>query len=195
MLSQSGPDTAARPSHFPTGHPLMPTLSKLLSDARDAVDSDAGTVQSCLTQALALLRRNDGSAEGIAVRPVRRGGFAPWQEQRILSYIEQHLDGPIRIADLAALSRLSVSYFSVAFRQSFGLSLQTFIAQRRVERAQRLMLTTNQTLTDIALACGFCDQAHFCRRFRQITGQTPNAWRRTCAGAPAVKVKERKKII
>ena len=178
MLSQSGPDTAARPSHFTTGHPLMPTLSKLLSDARDAVDSDAGTVQSCLTQALALLRRNDGSAEGIAVRPVRRGGFAPWQEQRILSYIEQHLDGPIRIADLAALSRLSVSYFSVAFRQSFGLSLQTFIAQRRVERAQRLMLTTNQTLTDIALACGFCDQAHFCRRFRRVAGRTPNSWRR-----------------
>jgi AraC-like DNA-binding protein len=131
-----------------------------------------------LAPALILLKGEHATADGRSTQLLRRGGFAPWQEQRVTNHIEAHLGQTIRVADLAALSRLSVSYFSVAFRQSFGLSLQMFLVRRRVQRAQALMLSTDQPLSDIALACGFCDQPHFCRRFRRIAGSTPNAWRR-----------------
>jgi len=40
------------------------------------------------------------------------------------------------------------------------------------------MLTTDAPLSDIALRCGFSDQAHLCKHFRQAAGQTPAAWRR-----------------
>jgi AraC-like DNA-binding protein len=40
------------------------------------------------------------------------------------------------------------------------------------------MLQTDASLSDIALRCGFTDQAHLCKHFRQSTGQTPAAWRR-----------------
>jgi AraC-like DNA-binding protein len=40
------------------------------------------------------------------------------------------------------------------------------------------MLLSNESLTQIALACGFADQAHYCRVFRDVVGLTPNAWRR-----------------
>jgi AraC-like DNA-binding protein len=163
---------------------LAPVLSRLLGEASAALDRDTGAVRACLTQAMALLGRE--TDERRSVTPPRRGGFAPWQEERVKRHIEAHLDQPIRIASLAEISRLSTGYFSVAFRTTFGSSVQTFLAHRRIERAQMLMLSTGQSLTDIALASGFCDQAHFCRRFRRITGQTPNAWRRTYAGAPTV---------
>jgi AraC-like DNA-binding protein len=47
-----------------------------------------------------------------------------------------------------------------------------------VELAAQYMLTTDAPLSDIALGCGFADQAHLCKRFRQAAGQTPAAWRR-----------------
>jgi AraC-like DNA-binding protein len=47
------------------------------------------------------------------------------------------------------------------------------------------MLTTSESLSQIALACGLADQAHLSRRFRQVTGTTPGAWRRCHDKAPA----------
>jgi AraC-like DNA-binding protein len=177
MLSQSSLNTVGPQSPIARDFSVLgPTLAKLLNDANGAVERDTGAARSCIAQALALLSR-----EG--VRPVRdtpaprRCGLAPWQELRVKAYIEEHLEESIRVADLATLSRLSVSYFSGAFKRSFGVSIQTFLAHRRVERAQRLMLSTDQSLCRIALACGYCDQAHLCRQFRRMTGNTPRSWR------------------
>jgi AraC family transcriptional regulator len=48
---------------------------------------------------------------------------------------------------------------------------------KRVEFAQVLMLTTNESLSQISLACGMTDQAHFTRIFRRLTGKPPGRWR------------------
>jgi transcriptional regulator GlxA family with amidase domain len=44
--------------------------------------------------------------------------------------------------------------------------------------ATQHMLQTDAPLSDIALRCGFVDQAHLCKHFRKVTGETPAAWRR-----------------
>jgi AraC-like DNA-binding protein len=51
--------------------------------------------------------------------------------------------------------------------------------RRRIEFAQGVMLKTQLSLSEIALACGLSDQSHFTRAFRRIVGETPHAWRRT----------------
>jgi AraC-like DNA-binding protein len=150
---------------------LVPKLSRLLSDASNAVDNDSGTVRSCLTRALALLCTDDAASP-------KTGGLAASCEQRVRKHIEVHLDEPIRSVELAAICRLSTRDFSAAFRQSFGLSVPMFVAQRRLARAEMMMLATDHSLTEIALNCGFCDQAHFSRLFRRIAGSTPGSWRR-----------------
>jgi AraC-like DNA-binding protein len=152
-------------------------LSRLLGDASAALDRDTDTVRACLTQAIALLGRELDEPQP------RRGGLEPRQEQRVRRHIEAHLDQPIRVIALAEISGLSAGHFSVAFRTTFGSSVRTYLAHRRIERAQMLMLSSRGSLADIALNSGFCDQAHLCRMFRRITGQTPNVWRRTYAGA------------
>jgi AraC family transcriptional regulator len=156
---------------------LRAALAKSLHDASGAVERDTGIGQACIAEALALLKREGVPADRHAPTP-RRCGLAPWQERSIKSHIEDYLDGPIKVADLAALSRLSVSYFSRAFRRSYGYTVQTFLAERRVERAQMLMVSTDESLSRIALACGFYDQAHLCRTFRRLTRTTPGCWRR-----------------
>ncbi|UAL12410.1 helix-turn-helix domain-containing protein [Caulobacter segnis] len=106
------------------------------------------------------------------------GGLLPWQIKRVRGYLDDRLDGRIRMASVAEQARLSPSYFSRRFRQCFGVTFAKFIARMRVERAQRLMMTSPLSLSHIALACGFADQAHFTRTFSALTGSTPAQWRR-----------------
>jgi AraC family transcriptional regulator len=113
-----------------------------------------------------------------AHRPMRRTALAPWQERTVSTYIEVHLQAPIRNADLAALARLSQSHFNHAFRNSFGHAPREYIIHRRMVRAQGLMLSTESPLCEIAAACGLADQAHFSRLFRKVFGDSPAAWRR-----------------
>jgi transcriptional regulator GlxA family with amidase domain len=54
-----------------------------------------------------------------------------------------------------------------------------YITSRRLERAKDLMLEGNEPLSVIAVLCGFTDQAHLSRLFKQNIGQPPGAWRRT----------------
>jgi AraC-like DNA-binding protein len=108
-----------------------------------------------------------------------RGGLAAWQKRRVTAYIDAHLDGRIRIKDLAGLLKLSAGHFSRAFRSTFGTTAHEYLSRRRIEVAQSLMLTSREPLSAIALRCGLCDQSHFTRVFRRIVGETPHAWRRT----------------
>jgi AraC-like DNA-binding protein len=57
--------------------------------------------------------------------------------------------------------------------------------KRRIRRAQQLMLTSRLRLSQVALECGMCDQAHLSRTFRRIVGTNPNAWRRQFLVGPA----------
>lgn len=93
------------------------------------------------------------------------------------------LDSTIRAGDLAGVVRLSTSHFFRAFRETFGESPLAYVMKRRMLRAQELMLTSQATLSQVALECGMCDQAHFSRTFRRIVGTNPMAWRRQlCRG-------------
>ena len=98
--------------------------------------------------------------------------------KRLVAYIDQHLDQPLRSCHLAAQCALSVSHFTRAFKQATGLPPRLFILQRRVQAACREMLATDQPLTAIAHACGFSDQAHLSRSFHLQMGTAPLAWRR-----------------
>ena len=101
-----------------------------------------------------------------------------WQMRLVERYIEEHLDQQILVATLGELLDLSEAHFSRAFRLAYGKPPHAYIVRRRVELAAQLMLASREPLTEIALKCGFHDQAHLSKQFRQLTGETPAAWRR-----------------
>ena len=154
-------------------------LASLLASATVALDTDRRAARSCIERAAALLGIDLGSVGSRAAEHSSlQGGLAPWQAERIRSYIEDKLDSTIRATDLAGVVQLSMSHFFRAFRKTFGESPIAYIMQRRIRRAQELMLASQLPLSQVALECGMCDQPHFCRVFRRIVGINPNAWRR-----------------
>lgn len=115
---------------------------------------------------------------GTTQSALRQGGLAPWQLRQIELHLEGNLADTIRIRDLAAIARLSSSYFFQAFRCATGKSPHSYILRRRIARAQELMLSTNLSLSQIALDCGLADQPHLTRLFCRIVGMSPAKWRR-----------------
>jgi transcriptional regulator GlxA family with amidase domain len=113
-----------------------------------------------------------------ASSPRARGGLAPWQESRAKEAMEADLDEKMTIARLAYDCRLSASQFARAFRQSTGYTPHRWLLQRRVERAQDLLLNSDKTLAEIASSCGFFDPSHLTRAFGQTVGTSPGWWRR-----------------
>ena len=107
-------------------------------------------------------------------------GLTHWQTRRLDHYISQHLAAAIRTCDLAAQLNLSSSHFSHVFKQTFGITPLAYVARKRIEAAREMMLATDQPLTQIAHAHGFCDQSHFTRTFRRETGLSPLMWRQRC---------------
>ena len=107
----------------------------------------------------------------------RRTGLSSWQVRRITEYVDERLEGPVRVDDLAAAAKLSPGHFRRAFSVSFGMSPYAFVMQQRIERAQILLLTSEREMGDIAFACGLSDHAHFSRLFRRFVGTTPSQWR------------------
>ena len=151
----------------------------LPATATAVLDTDLHAAKMYIEGAAELLGPDLAKAAPLAPASSRpRGGLAPWQAKRIRSYIEGKLHSSIRATDLAGVVQLSPSHFFRAFRKTFGESPLAYIMQRRIRRAQQLMLASRITLSQVALECGMCDQAHFSRAFRRIVGINPNAWRR-----------------
>ncbi len=152
----------------------------MLDDVRRRIGRDPEGARAAALRLVTLLTSPGG--EPVPVR----GGLAPWQKRKIDLYIQQRLERTLRVKELAEHASLSVSHFCRAFKESFGASPHLHLTRLRVERAQRLMLTTQDPLSQIALACGMADQAHLSKLFRREVGEAPNTWRRrnrTGAGA------------
>jgi AraC family transcriptional regulator len=132
---------------------------------------------SALLAATTLLRQHAMPYQG-QPNAVRQVGLLAWQIRRIREYIDANISSRITVAQLSAQVHRSEGHFSRAFRQAVGESPHAYIINCRVQAAAVVMLESEATLSEIAIDCGFTDQAHLCRHFRNLLGQTPAAWRR-----------------
>ncbi|HXI68108.1 MAG TPA: AraC family transcriptional regulator, partial [Steroidobacteraceae bacterium] len=149
----------------------------LLDEAVSQLQPSEQVAQGAVLEATAMLRKQIES-EPAQGAPDADGRLLAWQVRRVREYVDRHITGPVLVADLCALIGRSEAHFSRAFKRTIGESPHAFVLRCRLELAATYMLQTDASLSDIALQCGFTDQPHLCKHFRQSTGQTPGAWRR-----------------
>ena len=156
-------------------------VGNLLRRAMTFFETNREVAWRCLRDAATLLdsqTQESGINAPTLPGAFRHGGLAAWQTKRTVAYIEANLESKLAIGELADLVALSKGHFSRAFKQSLGSSPMAYVGLRRIERAKLMMTSTNERLTNIALACGFADQSHLNRHFRRVVGMSPGHWRR-----------------
>jgi AraC family transcriptional regulator len=108
----------------------------------------------------------------------KANGLSQSQSQRVIDYIKANLTRDLSILDLATLTSMSESHFSRSFKRSVGISPYQYLMQQRVERAKQLLEKRAIAISTIALDCGFANQTHLTKVFRQMTGMTPKAYQK-----------------
>lgn len=155
--------------------PFAGQLAKALTKHGHLVDQEFA---HCITQTLAM---------HVARRELPRtkvNALPKWRLRRIEEYVRTHFDHGISLSDLAGVAGLSRMHFAAQFRAATGYRPREYLLHQRIEHAKSLLLNSETSLAEVALAVGFCTQAHFSTVFKRITGDTPARWR--CASRNAL---------
>jgi AraC family transcriptional regulator len=99
------------------------------------------------------------------------------QVQPVLAFAAAHLDEDLSLETLAAQAGLSVFHLHRVFSAAAGETPKRFTLRLRLGRAAVMLLTSKESVLDVALACGFQTHESFCRAFRRRFGMTPSAYR------------------
>jgi transcriptional regulator GlxA family with amidase domain len=96
----------------------------------------------------------------------------------VLAYMRDHYHRAITNQQLAAAAKMSLRAFERQFLASFHLTSQKYLRKLRLRIASRALIYANESLSEVALICGFADQSHFTREFRRHFGRTPRDYRK-----------------
>ena len=98
-----------------------------------------------------------------------------------IRYINEHYDMPITVSQLAEMENYSVTYYNGWFKQITGVSPSLYLRHLRISKAKELLEVTDHDIIDIAIMVGYSSNSTFTRAFHDVTGMSPNAYRKSCA--------------
>lgn len=101
---------------------------------------------------------------------------------RIKQYVDQHYLEPINMSGLSEALGISQFYLSRVFKERTGFSPMQYIINRRIGRAQSLLISTDLSVTKIAEQCGYDNPNYFNLLFKKIIGMAPGAYRKAVMG-------------
>ena len=102
---------------------------------------------------------------------------------QVLTYLDSCYTDEVNIGSIAERCSISYAYLARLFKDNLGMSAKQYLTNRRYERGRFLLATTDDSVTDIALAAGFPSASAFIREFKRRNGNTPDASRRALTEA------------
>lgn len=97
--------------------------------------------------------------------------------QNVLTFISDNYQREIALKEAAKIACMSSSYFSSFFKKSTGVSFTEYLMRHRISCAAKLLASSNLSITDISIECGFSSLSNFYRSFKLVYNMKPNDFR------------------
>ncbi|ASS68577.1 MULTISPECIES: response regulator [unclassified Paenibacillus] len=94
-----------------------------------------------------------------------------------ISFIDAHLEEPISMKQVAELTHLNASYFSVLFKEQTGVTFSDYLTRLRLQRAKELLVATRMPISEIAEKVGYGTAKYFIKVFKDNEGTSPRQYR------------------
>lgn len=155
---------------------IQRSLAEVCIEAEHSDDLFALYAEGWAVQMLARVARIARS--GGDARVSHKGGLPARTLKKIESYVRENIGNPITLDQMASVALVSKRHFVRAFNESVGVTPHRFILNLRIDEAKVRLRATLESVTEIALNCGFSQSQHFSTTFKKLTGVTPLAYRR-----------------
>lgn len=159
------------PLHL-AGGSAAPVMRRLHEEMERSDELTPISFEALLLQLLVVLRR-EGSP---------RAPQAPQWLARVRELVNDRFAERLSLADVAASAGVHPIHLATTFHRVFGMTFGAYLRSVRVEHARRALIASDKTVAEIALACGFFDQSHLSRVFRETTGSSPARYRLLARG-------------
>ncbi len=96
---------------------------------------------------------------------------------RAVAFMERNFTDKVTVEEIAVIAGMSVRHFQRQFKNTYHITSQEYITYLRMQKAMTQLIRTNDSITNVALDCGYQDSSLFARRFRKYTGYSPKEYR------------------
>jgi AraC-like DNA-binding protein/ligand-binding sensor protein len=104
----------------------------------------------------------------------------PYLVKAVITYINQHLQEPFIVKNIAGHLRCHPDFLSRKFKEHTGINLGNYLQNMRINRAKTLLQNPKINVENAATLAGFSDRSHFSKAFHRVTGQTPREYKQQC---------------
>ncbi len=173
-LVEELPRQAFRPLMFRTDEQLLQLVRMMAAEISAPGPAPALMTEGLARAIAAVLTRLDLEATAAEAERIH---LPLARIRRVQDHVEENLAREIGLRELAAVAQLSPFHFSRVFKRATGITPHQMVAQRRLDRACRLLSEGSLPLAEIARTCGYANQSHFTAVFGRALGMPPGRYR------------------
>ena len=96
---------------------------------------------------------------------------------KMLQYLHLHIEEHVSVERIAHDLNISEGYACSCFKKNMGISLMKYAKKIKIDRAKKLLITTNKSMLELSVILGFYDQSHFTKTFKSFVGLSPTEYR------------------
>jgi AraC-like DNA-binding protein len=168
-------------SHFPNGTEGANAIASIMEAIMDEIESKSPCYELALRGYLSViystLVRLIGVTESKDERLAKVNAKNAQSICDALSYIDNNYREPISLQQVADACGMTYAQLAYLFSKCFVKGFSEYLLDLRLNYAQKLLLKTNMSVTDIALDCGFDNASYFAKKFKSCLGMTPKEYR------------------
>lgn len=179
LISVMSPYTVITPEEYPLIHEKLKEIMLNITNEYLANETFFEvSLYSSLLEMFSIIGKNHArlAEDTTAERSINQDEYVD-KFLEVCDYINEHCSEDIKLDDIAKMSGFSKFYFERLFKQFTGTSLYKYVNQKRIAKAEQLLVEPGNSVTDVALNCGFSSMSSFIRMFKIIKGCTPTEFK------------------